>query len=188
MTSEAKAKTRAAVSDEPAEDKDTSATEVDRHSQRADTIIRNNVYWSMGAGVIPFRFIDTAALIAVQFKLLKDLGDLYGVPFKANAVKSSVTALLAGIGTTAISGSVLSSGAIYGLLRHAPIFGTVFSLATQPAFAAAFTYAVGKTFKRHFASGGTFLSFNANEAKKEFAADFAEAKDKGLDAASTAAA
>lgn len=188
MTSEAKAKTQAAVSDEPVEEKGHSATETDHRSAQAETIIRNNVYWSIGAGVIPFRLLDTAALIAVQVKLLKELGDLYGVPFKANAVKSSVTALLAGIATTAVSGGILSSGAIHSLLRNAPVFGTLFSLATQPAFAAAFTYAVGKTFKRHFASGGTFLSFSAKDVKDEFAASFNEAKDKGLGAATSAAA
>jgi len=188
MTSEAKAKTQAAVSDEPVDEKEHSAPETDPHSAQADIIIRNNVYWSIGAGVIPFRFLDTAALIAVQFKLLKDLGDLYGVEFKANAVKSSVTALLAGIATTAVSGGILSSGAVHSLLRSAPVFGTVFSLATQPAFAAAFTYAVGKTFKRHFASGGTFLSFNAKKAKDEFAASFKEGKDKGVGATTSAAA
>jgi len=188
MTSEAKAKTQAAASDEPADEPVQSAAATDPHAAQADTIIRNNVYWSIGAGVIPFRLLDTAALIAVQLKLLKELGDLYGVPFKANAVKSSVTALLAGIATTTVSGGLLSSGAVHGLLRSAPVIGTVFSLATQPAFAAAFTYAVGKTFKRHFASGGTFLSFNAKKAKDEFAASFNEAKDKGVGAAASAAA
>jgi len=187
MTSEAKAKTQAAVSDGPVEERITPAPETDVKSAEADSVIRNNVYWSIGAGVIPLRFLDTAALIAVQVKLLKELGDLYGVPFRANAVKSSVAALLAGIGTTAISGGILSSGVAYGLLRNAPVFGTLFSLATQPAFAAAFTYAVGKTFKRHFESGGTFLSFNAKKAKDEFAAEFAEAKDKGIGAATAAA-
>lgn len=183
MTSEAKAKSQAAVSDGPVEERITPARETDVHSAEADAIILNNVFWSIGAGVIPLRLLDTAALIAVQIKMLKELGDLYGVHFRANAVKSSVTALLAGIGTSALSGGLLSSGVAYGLLRNAPVFGSLFSLATQPAFATAFTYAVGKTFKRHFASGGTFLSFSAKKAKEEFAAEFTQAKDKGVGAA-----
>jgi len=183
MTSEAKAKAQAAVSDKPSEENETaSADHTDLHSAQADTIIRNNIYWSIGAGIIPFRFLDTAAIIAVQVKLLKELGDLYGVPFKANAVKSSVAALLAGVGTSAASIEILTSGYAYSLLRSAPVFGTLLSLATQPAFAAAFTYAVGKTFKRHFESGGTFLSFDAKASKPDFAADFAEAKEKGVGA------
>ncbi|MDR3436277.1 DUF697 domain-containing protein [Telmatospirillum sp.] len=162
--------------------------EVARHnlSVTADKIIRHNVYWAIGAGVIPISFVDTAALIVVQLKLLKELGDAYGVPFKANAGKSAVTALLTGVGTSMLSGGILGSGAAISLLRHTPVLGTVVSLATQPAFSAAFTYAVGAVFKHHFETGGTFLTFDAKAVKARFSDEFSKAKDQGV--AATAAA
>jgi uncharacterized protein (DUF697 family) len=196
MTSEAKSKSQAAVTEEPVAEAATPTVEAaapagetvepvstpEDLSVRADTVIRHNVYWSLGAAVIPIQFLDTLALITVQLKMLKELGDLYGVPFKANAGKSAVTALLAGIGTSALSSGIVTSGVVMGLLRRAPVIGAAVSLVTMPSFSAAFTYAVGEVFKRHFASGGTFLSFDAKAVKAQFFRTFAEAKDKGLTA------
>jgi uncharacterized protein (DUF697 family) len=187
MSSEAKAKSKTAAAEETTSAEETVAKE---HALcvKADTVIRHNVYWAMGAGAIPLQFVDIAALIGVQLKMLKELGDVYGVPFNANAGKSAVTALLAGIGVGAINSGALSSRVMLGLLWNAPVIGNLLSMVMMPAFAAAFTYAVGRVFKRHFVSGGTFLSFNAKAVKTEFAEDFAEAKEKGSATAATAAA
>jgi len=152
----------------------------EERSAKANKVIRHNVYWAVGAGVVPIQFLDSVALIAVQLKMLKELGDVYGVPFKANAGKSAVTALLTGVGAGVLSSGIVGSSLVMSLLRRAPVVGTVVSLATMPSFSAAFTYAVGEVFKHHFVSGGTFLSFNAKAAQARFAQKFAEAKDKGL--------
>lgn len=189
MTSEAKSKSQAAITEEPAAETVAPAAETaapvaepEDLSAKADTVIRHNVYWALGAAVLPIQFLDTIALIAVQLKMLKELGDVYGVPFKANAGKSAVTALLTGIGASAISSGIVASGAVVSLLRRAPVIGTAISLVTMPSFSAAFTYAVGEVFKRHFASGGTFLSFDAKAAQAQFVEKFTKAKDKGLSA------
>ncbi|MDH2434869.1 DUF697 domain-containing protein [Pokkaliibacter sp. MBI-7] len=154
---------------------------------QARKIIRHNCYWSMGAGLIPFIFVDTAALIAVQLKMLKELGDLYGVPFKANAGKSAVTSLLAGAGSGYLGYKTVTSGVVRRLVRKTPVIGTAITLATMPAFDSAFTYAVGKVFHRHFASGGDFLSFNAKKVQAEVNETIEEVKAKGVDAAQAAA-
>lgn len=179
MSSEAKAKSKTTVAED-------SVVKTEDLSIKANTVIRHNVYWSIGAGVIPLQFVDIAALVGVQLKMLKELGDVYGVPFNANAGKSAVTALLAGVGTGVLNSSLLSSKMMFGLLRQAPVVGSIVSLVMMPSFCAAFTYAIGRVFKRHFASGGTFLSFNAKEAQAEFAEEFAEAKEKGGTAAAAA--
>jgi len=173
MTSKAEAKSHA--EENSAADVAEKESDPNDLSAQADRVIRHNVYWSAAAGVIPVPVLDTVALIGFQLKMLKELGDVYGVPFKANAVKSAVTALLSGTGTTLLTGGALHSATFVTFLRHSPVIGSFVSLATQPAFAAAFTYAVGRVFKRHFASGGTFLSFNAKAVKEEFAEEFADA-------------
>lgn len=159
---------------------DVGATE-DSRDVAAARVIRHNVYWSMGAGVIPFAFLDTAAALGVQLKMLKELGDVYDVPFSANAGKSAVTALLASVTGGFVGHKVLGTAALRTLARRTPVIGTIVGLATMPAFYAAFTYAVGKVFNKHFASGGTFLSFNAKEKEAEFKEAFEEGKAKASD-------
>lgn len=151
--------------------------------QQAAEVIRRNVLWSMGAGVIPFAYVDTAAVLAVQVKLVKELSDVYGIPFRVNAGKSAVAALIGSLAAGGASNGVMASGLMYGLLRSVPVVGQVVGLATMPAFAAATTYAVGKVFEQHFASGGTFLTFDAKKVEGYFREKFEEAKTRTVGSA-----
>src|SRR3546814_16450136 len=99
------------------------AATVETTQNRASRVIRQNTYWAMGAGVIPWALLDTAAVVAVQLKMLKELGDVYGVPFSANAGKSAVTALLATVAGGAVALGVLGTGPFYGLVRYTPAPG-----------------------------------------------------------------
>lgn len=144
--------------------------------QQAAEVIRRNILWSMGAGVIPIAYVDTAAVLAVQVKLVKELSDVYGVPFRANAGKSAVAALIGSLAAGGATQGVMASGLMYGLFRSLPVVGQIVGLATMPAFAAAATYAVGKVFEQHFASGGTFLTFDAKKVEGYFREKFEEAK------------
>jgi uncharacterized protein (DUF697 family) len=152
--------------------------------QRVERIIRRNMLWSAGAGVIPLPYIDMAAVMAVQIKLLKELSEIYDVPLKVNAGKSAVAVLIGGIAATGGSYGLMTSGLWNGLMRSVPVVGQLLALATMPAFAAATTYAIGKVFDRHFASGGTFLTFDPKKVEGYFREKFCEAKK---DAAAAAA-
>lgn len=155
---------------------------------RAARVIRRNVLWSMGAGVIPIAFVDTAAIMAVQVKLLKELSDVYGVPFRANVGKSAVAALLGGLTASGVTNGLLATGLFHGLVRSMPVVGQVVGWATLPGFAAAVTYAVGRVFDQHFASGGTFLTFDPKKVQDYFRQKFEEAKKRGPAAAAKEAA
>jgi len=151
--------------------------------EKSARVIRHNVLWSMGAGVIPVAYLDAAAILAVQLKLLKELADVHGVPFRANIGKSAVAALLGGLTTGGATYGVVTSGIFHGLVRSVPVIGQLVGFATMPAFAAATTYAIGKVFDQHFASGGTFLTFNPKKVEGYFREKFEEAKTKGATAA-----
>src|SRR3546814_17062890 len=71
------------------------AATVETTQNRASRVIRQNTYWAMGAGVIPWALLDTAAVVAVQLQMLQELGDVYGGPFSANAVTSEATTVAA---------------------------------------------------------------------------------------------
>ncbi len=150
--------------------------------QQAAEVIRRNILWSMGAGVIPFAYVDTAAVLAVQVKLVKELSEVYGVPFRANVGKSAVAALIGSLVAGGASNGLMASGLMWGLLRSMPVVGQIVGLATMPAFAAATTYAVGKVFEQHFASGGTFLTFDAKKVEGYFREKFEEAKTRTVEA------
>lgn len=180
------AKTEAAAVDLDAEEG--AATEAtDSKAEQAARVVRTNVYWSMGAGLIPWPIVDTAAVLAVQLKMLKELGDVYGVPFKANAGKSAVASLLASVVSTSAGQGLLGARFMRVLRLRTPVIGTILGLLTMPVFNGAFTYAVGKVFNRHFASGGTFMSFDAKAVEPDFKEAFEEGKQKAKAAATGAA-
>lgn len=162
---------------------DASDEAVDPRQASAARIVRHNMYWSMGAGLIPVVVVDTAAVVAIQLKMLKELGDLYEVPFSANAGKSAVMSLLASVAGGVVGHKVMGTQILRRLSFHTPVFGTIIGVATMPAFYAAFTYAVGKLFNEHLASGGTFLSFDPKKAEADFQAKFAEGQSKASKAA-----
>lgn len=153
----------------------TPAAPVSTEAQAAE-IIRKHVVLSAAAGVIPLNFVDTAALAVVQLRLLKELSELHGVDFRGDIGRSAVGTLFATVAPTALGGSLLGSMAFNMALRSVPVIGTVTRLATQPAFNSAFTYALGKVFQQHFASGGTFLTFQPEKVKTYFREKFEEAR------------
>lgn len=144
------------------------ATVEGERERHAHTIIRNHVLLSAAAGVIPVAFVDTAAVAVVQLRLLKELSDVYGVSFRADIGRSAVGTLLASVTPALLGGGVLGSAAVNAALRSVPVVGAVTRFATQPLFNAAFTYALGKVFQQHFASGGTFLTFDPEKVKTYF--------------------
>ncbi|MGR0188473.1 YcjF family protein [Azospirillum aestuarii] len=153
----------------------TPSAPVSTEAQAAE-IIRKHVLLSAAAGVIPLNFVDTAALAVVQLRLLKELSELHGIDFRGDIGRSAVGTLFATVAPTALAGGLLGSMAFNMALRSVPVIGTVTRLATQPAFNSAFTYALGKVFQQHFASGGTFLTFQPEKVKTYFREKFEEAR------------
>ena len=82
------------------------------------------------------------------------LSQIYGVAFSENSGKALI-ASLAGSMIPTTSGIGAAS-----VLKSVPIFGTIVAGFVMPALSAGATYAIGKAFIQHFASGGTLLDFN----------------------------
>lgn len=138
---------------------------------RAEQIINSHVALAMGAGFVPLPILDLVAVSGVQLKLLKELGDLYGVTFTENRVKSIVTSLLGGVSSTSLA--VASVGSVAKIV---PGLGPALGMVTLPVIAGAVTYAVGKVFTQHFESGGTFLTFDSLDARSGFQREFEKGK------------
>ena len=63
------------------------------------------------------------------------------------------------------------------LMKGVPLIGLTVGALAMPVLAGATTYAVGKVFVQHFASGGTFLNFNPDEVREYYYEMFKEGQE-----------
>lgn len=139
----------------------------------ADSIIRNHMIWSMGAGFIPVPIADLFAVSAIQLDMIRQLCKLYEKDFKHSEGKAMITALtstgLARLGARAV--------------KFIPGVGSVLGGVTLSVLSGASTYALGEVFKKHFETGGTFLDFDPGRLKKYYQEKFEKGKKVAEDLA-----
>jgi len=133
--------------------------EADLHAA-ADKIVRRNIYWALGFGVVPLPIADMFTIGAVQLKMMKELADLYDVPFSKNLATAAAASIVGGIGPVE-----LAKGLTASVVKLIPGAGTVAGVAALPVTAGALTYVIGHILVKHFESGGTFCSFDASKVK-----------------------
>ena len=129
------------------------ATDEDRDAT-ASKLVERFALWSGAAGLLPIPFVDVAAVGGLQLQMLRRLSQIYGVPFSANRGKSFIASLMGSM-IPATSGMGAASA-----LKTVPAIGTAVGAITMSGVSAAATYAIGKVFIQHFASGGTLLDFD----------------------------
>jgi uncharacterized protein (DUF697 family) len=165
--SEAIAATGSTVS-EPTE------TTTERRDEVASKLVDRFAIWSGVAGLIPVPVIDAFAVGGLQIQMLRRLSQIYGVAFSENRGKALI-ASLAGSMIPTTSGIGAAS-----VLKAVPIVGTIVAGFVIPVLSAGATYAIGKAFIQHFASGGTLLDFNPPDYR-----EFVKASKEMWDSRST---
>jgi len=159
----------------PEKDEAMAATETPEHRDEvASKLVDRFAIWSGVAGLIPFPVIDVFAVGGLQVQMLRRISQIYDVPFSENRGKALIAAL-AGATIPATSGI----GAV-SVLKAVPVFGTLVGGFVMPVLSAGATYAIGKAFIQHFASGGTLLDFNPPDYR-----DFVKAHKEMWDSRST---
>lgn len=126
----------------------------ERRRASAMKLVERFSLWSAAAGFIPVPFVDLAAVGGVQIQMLRRIAKIYGVPFSENRGKALVVGL---------AGSIIPASSGIGaasVMKGVPVVGTAVSALVMPTLSAGATYAIGMTFIRHFASGGTLLDFD----------------------------
>ena len=133
----------------------------------ANSIIKNHMIWSMGAGFIPVPIADLFAVSAIQLDMIRQMCKLYEIDFKQTEGKAVRTALtgsgLARLGARAV--------------KFIPGVGSILGGITMAALSGASTYALGEVFKKHFETGGTFLDFDPERLKKYYNEKFEKGKE-----------
>ncbi|MDP2997829.1 MAG: DUF697 domain-containing protein [Bryobacterales bacterium] len=141
------------------------------NERKALKTVKNYMWWSMGAGLIPVPWVDLAAVAGVQLKVLAEISKIYGVPFQENAGKAAISSLVGFVLPHA-----MAFGAVGSLLKAIPVVGVLPGAPAMGLFAGAYTWALGNVFIQHFESGGTFLTFAPEKVKEYFQARFEEGR------------
>lgn len=123
---------------------------------------------SSGVGLLPVPVLDLVGLASIQLALINALSKLYGVKFNKALAQSLIGVMV----TTLPAHGIVKGGS--SLLKMIPFIGGALGGVSLFAYGAASTYALGKVFNQHFASGGTFLTFNPEAVKEAFMNYFRE--------------
>jgi len=138
---------------------------------KAERIVQNRTWWSVGGGLIPIPWVDIAAVSGVQLSMIYALSKNYDVEFKKNVARNIAASLVGSI----VPGS-LAQGFIGSSLKAIPVLGQTFGSVSMSAFSGAATYAIGKVFVQHFETGGTLFDFDIEKMRGYFKEQFAEGK------------
>ena len=133
---------------------DTSELTPEHRAEMASKLVERFAIWSGVAGLIPLPIVDVLTVGGLQIQMVRRISQIYDVPFSENRGKALI-ASLAGTMIPATSGIGAAS-----TLKFVPLVGMVASAFVMPVLSAGATYAIGKAFIQHFASGGTLLDFN----------------------------
>ena len=144
---------------------------MENKTSHANTIIKNHIIWSMGAGFIPVPIADLFAVTAIQLDMIRQLSNLYDVDFKETSGKAIITSLS--------GASVARMGA--RAVKFIPGVGSVLGGVTLAVLSGASTYALGEVFKIHFENGGTFLDFDISRIKRMYDEQFEKGKEVAKD-------
>ncbi len=139
----------------------------DHREELANSIIKNHMVWSMGAGFIPVPIADFFAVSAIQLDMIKQMCKVYGIDFKETEGKALITTL------TGSSLARLGARAV----KFIPGVGSLLGGVTMAILSGASTYALGEVFKKHFETGGTFLDFDPSRLKKYYNEKFEKGKE-----------
>ncbi len=139
--------------------------------KQALRVVYKNMFWSMGLGLVPVPLIDIAGVAGFQAKALKELSDIYEIPFSEHKIKNVVAIVASGMGTHYFGKFLAGS-----IARFLPGVGQVATIASVPIMAGALSYAIGKLFIQNFETGGTFFTLKP----KAIRAYFREQYEKGL--------
>ncbi|GAU08628.1 YcjF family protein [Desulfoplanes formicivorans] len=138
--------------------------------ETVNAIIRNRVHSSLAIALVPVPAFDMAALAALQLEMIYKLAKAYDIPFQAQWGKQITIALVGGILPS------LLTPKLSDLARYIPIIGPGLGLATLPLANAAATYAVGKSFADHFATGQGLDKASMNKISDSIKAGYETSK------------
>jgi uncharacterized protein (DUF697 family) len=145
----------------PAASGDTEPQAAERRARAQKIVERHRLYAAMG-GLIPLPVVNVAGVTTIVLRMVKQLSDLYEVPFKRERTRSIIVALMGGSVPTGLAAAAAST-----LVFVVPGAGLA-GLAVSSLTAAALTRGIGLIFVDHFENG----AMAPNAAEPEMAPAF----------------
>ena len=121
----------------------------------ARDVVQRHAAYSVVGGIIPLPIVNFASVATINVRMVKMLGELYGVPFERNRARAMVIGLMGGIMPTGVR--ELTTSTLLNILPGANLIGLAMSSVT----AAACTRGIGRIFVEHFESGATTFALPA---------------------------
>ncbi len=124
----------------------------------ADSIIKEHVLWSLGAGLVPIPVLDVLAVSVIQLDMLKQIARIYEINYSESSGKAMLSA---------VTGSTFARmGA--SMIKAIPGIGTILGGISMPILSGASTYAIGKAVGMHFESGGDLFNVDLGNLKNMY--------------------
>lgn len=140
--------------------KDTPATSL--YDDRANKIIRNYSLAASGSGLIPNPLISSTGVTAFQVLLIKDLCELYLVPFSEKKLNVVINSLL---GSAAVRLITYATRFIPGI--SGPMKGL-----TGATISGIYTATIGEFYKVHFQNGGNLDDASIRDLSEYFVEEY----------------
>ena len=121
-----------------------------RRSAARKIVERHRTYAAVG-GLFPLPVVNIAGVTAINMRMVKQLSDLYGVPFERDRTRSMIIGLMAGAVPTGLGAATAST--LVFVVPGSALFG----LAVSAISAGALTRGIGLVFLEHFENGSTLL-------------------------------
>jgi uncharacterized protein (DUF697 family) len=157
------------------------ASTPETREEMASKLVDRFALWSGVAGLIPVPLVDVATVGGLQIQMVRRISQIYDVGFSENRGKALIASLVGSL-IPATSGVGAAS-----MLKAVPVIGTIAGGFVMPVLSAGATYAIGKAFIQHFATGGTLLDFNPPDYREFIRAqrDMWDSRRKGRAAKSS---
>jgi len=117
-----------------------------RRRARARSIVERHKTFAAVGGLFPLPIVNVAGVSAIILRMVKQLSDLYGVPFERDWTRSLIVGLVGGAAPTGL-GTATASTLAFVIPGHALV-----GLGVSAISAGALTRGIGLVFLDHFES------------------------------------
>ncbi|HWX82523.1 MAG TPA: YcjF family protein [Xanthobacteraceae bacterium] len=117
-----------------------------RHALARKIVERHRTFAAVG-GLLPLPIITVAGITAINLRMVKQLSDLYGVPFQRDRTRAIIVGLIGGAVPTGLGVTTAST------LAFAMPGPALVGLAVSAIAAGAMTRGIGRVFVEHFEAG-----------------------------------
>ena len=117
-----------------------------RRALARNVVERHRNYAAVG-GLLPLPIVTVAGITAINLRMVKQLSDLYGVPFQRDRTRALIVALIGGAVPTGFGVTTAST------LAFAIPAPALVGLAVSAITAGAMTRGIGLVFAEHFEAG-----------------------------------